>query len=64
VSEPSRTGRAVARVLSPTAARRAGDNGLGDGEGDLLRDAAIARLLPDAHEGGELVVERIDVLDA
>ena len=58
------TGRAVARVLSPTAARRAGDNGLGDGQRDLLRDASIACLLADAHERRELLIQRVDVLEA
>src|SRR5438034_1490838 len=53
-----------ARVLSPATARRTGDNGLGDGQRDLLSDAAIARLLANAHERRQLVVERVGVLES
>src|SRR5438093_3013365 len=66
VSVPSgshRTARSCGGLLSAPAARRTGDNGLGDGQSDLLRDAAIARLLADAHERGELVIQRVDVLE-
>src|SRR5207249_2531075 len=62
---PGRVCRATrARVLPPPTAGRSRSNGLRDGQHDLLRDAPIASLLPDAHQRGELVGERIDVLDA
>src|SRR5437867_4802597 len=62
---PGRVCRATrARVLPPPTAGRSRGNDLRDGQHDLLRDAPIASLLPDAHQRGELVVERIDVLDA
>src|SRR6267378_5154582 len=67
VSVPSRSQRTARRcggLLAATAARRAGDNGLGDGQRDLLRDAAIARLLTNAHERSELVVESVEVFEA
>src|SRR2546430_6768200 len=63
VSVPSRSQRTARMRLAATAARWARDSGLGDGQRDLLRDAAIARLLPDAYERCELVVERVDVLN-
>src|SRR3989442_4733871 len=49
--------------LSPTAALLPRGDRLRDGQRDLLRDAAIARFLADAHERCQLVVKRIDVLD-
>src|SRR5882762_993097 len=64
VRVPSRSQRTARRGLSPTAAGRAGGDGLADGQSDLLGDAAIARLLSDTDQGGELVVESVDVLDA
>src|SRR4029077_18632156 len=66
VSVPSRSQRTARRcgLLAATAARRADDNGLRDRQGDLLRDAAIARFLADPYERCELVVERVDVFDA
>src|ERR1700675_2321832 len=66
VSVPSRSQRTARRcggLLAATAARWAGDNRLADGQGDLLGDAAIARLLANAHKRCELVVERVNVLD-
>src|SRR5439155_18578994 len=65
VSVPSRSPR-TARSGGPLAAattRGPGDDRLGDGERDLLGDAAIASHLANAHEGGELVVERVDVFE-
>src|SRR5437773_10551594 len=56
VSVPSRSQRTARRCLAAATARRTGDNGLGDGERDLLSDAAIARLLANAHERRQLVV--------
>src|SRR2546423_8314969 len=66
VSVPSRSQRTARRFPLATATTRlAGDHRLGaDGQHDLLRDSPIARLLADAHEGRELVVERVEVLDA
>src|SRR5438445_9616639 len=65
VRVPSRSQRTARRCgLAATAARRTGDNGLGDGQCDLLSDAAIARLLANAHERRQLVVERVDVLES
>src|SRR5438093_13054922 len=66
VSVPSRsqrTARSCGGLLAAATARRPGDDRLGDGERDLLRDAAIARLLANAHERGELVIQRVDVLE-
>src|SRR5712692_9300817 len=66
VSVPSRSHRTARRCGAPLAAATArgpGHDRLGDGQHDLLRDAAIARLLTHAHKGRELVVERIDVLE-
>src|SRR5439155_301669 len=63
VSVPSRSQRTARSWLAATAALRPRDNGLGDGQRDLLRDTAIARLLADAHERGELVIQRVDVLE-
>src|SRR6266550_7668528 len=64
VSVPSRSQRTARSGLAATAARRAGDNRLGDGQRDLLRDPAIACFLADAHERCELVIQRVDVLEA
>src|SRR5438477_13173943 len=66
VSVPSRSQRPARRCggfLAAATARGAGDDRLGDRQRDLLRDAAIARLLTDAHEGRELVVERVYILE-
>src|SRR6266550_847954 len=65
VSVPSRSQRTARRcgLLAAATARWPGHDRLGDRQHDLLRDAAIARLLTDAHERGELVVERVDVLE-
>src|SRR5438128_2264570 len=63
VSVPSRSQR-TARSGGPLAAATArgpGDDRLGDGQGDLFGDSAIASHLANAHEGRELVVERVDV---
>src|SRR5437762_1262446 len=46
------------------AQREHGGAQLAPGAHALLGDAAIARLLADTHEGRELVIERVDVLDA
>src|SRR5256884_5436000 len=66
VSVPSRSQR-TARMrggsLAAATARGPDHDRLGDGQHDLLGDAAIARLLADPHEGRELVVERVDVLE-
>src|SRR2546423_12785875 len=66
VSVPSRSQRTARRFrLAAATARLARDHGLGgDGENDLLRDAPIARLLANPHEGRELVVQRVEILDA
>src|SRR5882762_8913348 len=64
VSVPSRSQRTARRALAAATARRTGGDGLADGQSDLLGDAAIPRLLSDTDQGGELVVERVDVLDA
>src|SRR5438874_9907101 len=66
VSVPSRSQRTARRFpLAAATARLASDHGLGaDGQHDLLRDATIAGLLANAHEGRELVVQRVKVLDA
>src|SRR2546430_17683990 len=61
VSVPSRSQRTARMRLAATAARWARDSGLGDGQRDLLRDAAIARLLPDAYERCGVGVEAGDV---
>src|SRR5438132_6090727 len=53
----------AAPLLAATAARARADR-LRDREHDLLGDAAIPRLLPAAYEGRELVIQRVDVLDA
>src|SRR6058998_638153 len=61
VSVPSRSHRTARRcggLLAAATARRPGD-----GQRDLLRHAAIARLLADAHKRGELVIQRVDVLE-
>src|SRR5438552_3273960 len=66
VSVPSRSQRTARRCggfLAAATARGPGHDRLGDRQRDLLRDAAIARLLTDAHEGRELVVERVYVLE-
>src|SRR2546427_7540079 len=63
VSVPSRSQR-TARSGGPLAAATArgpGDDRLGDGQGDLFGDSAIASHLANAHEGRKLVVERVDV---
>src|SRR5438874_9720612 len=63
VSVPSRSQR-TARSGGPLAAATArgpGDDRLGDGQGDLFGDSAIASHLANAHEGRELVVERVEV---
>src|SRR5437660_1916491 len=65
VSVPSRSHR-TARSGGPLAAATArgpGDDRLGDGQGDLLGDAAIASHLANPHQGRELVIQRVDVFE-
>src|SRR5438093_2559573 len=52
----------MARARLAATAARAGGDGLGE-KRDLLRNAPVTRLLADAHERRELVVQRIDVLE-